>query len=190
MLKTKITKKNFGQKFTEMKVFIFVLFASALQNCVAFKNGAPQLPVFFDRPIQTQEPKIIKSTNFQKTDENSWSTSLSAVETFSVFSKIIAKSYIISSIDRKNLSINTDWDKFFIDGRLFRNRLSVSVFPVDMRNTEVVIKNTLEYLAKEENNQQNQVWLPCPDITDEVKRIVQSATLASTKNASSQFRQR
>jgi hypothetical protein len=103
-------------------------------------------------------------------------------------SRIISQSYIISAVDRKNMNIQTEWDKFFIDGRLFRNRINITVFPVGNRMTEVVIKNAVEYYSGSvEKQEQNMAWLPSPDLTDEVNRLVlntdkQTAFLYSQQN--------
>jgi hypothetical protein len=83
-------------------------------------------------------------------------------------------------VDRRNLSLQTDWDKFFIDGRLFRNRFVVSVFPIGPRQTEVLIRNNLEYFsgaAGQSGSQADGDWLPSPDVTDEVAKLVDGVNL-------------
>lgn len=110
-------------------------------------------------------------------DGNVWRTNVDAVQVFSMLSRSLSQNYLLTSVDRKNLSLNTDWDKFFIDGRLFRNRLSISVFPVGSRQTEVVVKNTVEYFSGNPNKPDQMSaanWLPSPDLTDEVSRVVDS----------------
>jgi hypothetical protein len=120
----------------------------------------------------------------QKIEGNTWRTNVSAQTAFIAISKTLAKSYTITANDRKNLSIQTDWDKFFVEGRLFRNKVNISVFPVSARSTEVVIRNSLEYFTSSSGSENEQgTWLPCPDITDEVKRIVDSSSATITKIA-------
>ena len=112
-----------------------------------------------------------------KIEGNVWRTNLNAAQVYSTLSRIVSQSYMVTQADRRNLNIQTDWDKFFIDGRLFRNRISVSVFPVGTRQTEVVLKNTIEYFsgqAGKADDMNAQAWLPSPDITDELPRIIDS----------------
>lgn len=109
-------------------------------------------------------------------DGNTWRTSIHPAMVFGIMSRIISQTYIISSMDRKNFNLQTDWDKFFIDGRLFRNRINVMVFPVGPKQTEVVIKNIVEYYTGNPNYkmEENTAWLPTPDITDEIPKLVEN----------------
>lgn len=111
-------------------------------------------------------------------DGNIWRSGMEPVALFNMVSRLLAQRYLIQNVDRRSLTISTDWDKFFIEGRLFRNRLSVSVFPVGLRQTEVVIKNSVEYYSGSPNAPEanNSVvnWYPTPDITDELPRVVDS----------------
>jgi hypothetical protein len=79
------------------------------------------------------------------------------------------------------MTLQTDWDKFFIDGRLFRNRVHLSVFPIGPKQTEVVIRNSLEYFsgsgeALADSGSEGQ-WLPSPDVTNEVAAIVKNSRI-------------
>jgi hypothetical protein len=112
---------------------------------------------------------------------NVWRSSVSASRVFSVVSRLLAQSYVLSRIDNKNLSVQTDWDKFFIDGRLFRNRVHVSVFAIGARQTEVVVRNNLEYFSgtndKSTDSTGDGQWLPSPDITNEVATLIKGTRL-------------
>lgn len=121
-------------------------------------------------------PNIL-TRELTKVDGNVWRSSVDAVQLFNMLSRLLSQNYLLTSVDRKSLTLSTDWDKFFIEGRLFRNRLSISVFPVGHRQTEVVLKNSVEYFSGNPNNPQEMTlanWLPSPDITDEVSRVVDS----------------
>jgi hypothetical protein len=107
---------------------------------------------------------------------NTWRTSAHPAMVFGIMSRLLSQNYIINSMDRKNFNTQTDWDKFFIDGRLFRNRISIMVFPVGPRQTEVVVKNIVEYYTGSLNTklEENSAWLPSPDITDEINKLVEN----------------
>ena len=135
-------------------------------------NTAPGVPA--DPRSRLMLPR---GSELTRVDGNVWRTSVDAGQVFAMLSRFLSQNYLLSSVDRKNLTMNTDWDKFFIDGRLFRNRLSISVFPVGQRQTEVVVKNSVEYFAGNPNKPEEATvanWLPSPDITDEVTRVVDS----------------
>jgi hypothetical protein len=141
------------------------------------------------RPYSKQDLMMALSPlHLTRIEGNTWRTAANPVVVYGIMSRLLAQTYIISSADRKNMNVQTDWDKFFIDGRLFRNRISVTVFPVGSRQTEVVIKNSVEYyagtLAKQE---ENTAWLPSPDLTDEVTKLVESTDKQTTYAYSQQF---
>ena len=50
------------------------------------------------------------------------------------------------------------------------------VFPVGPKQTEVVIKNIVEYYTGNPNYkmEENTAWLPTPDITDEIPKLVEN----------------
>lgn len=112
-----------------------------------------------------------------RVEGNIWRTGLGPAQAFNMLARILSQDYILAASDRKNLNLQTDWDKFFLEGRLFRNRLSITLFPLGPRQTEVVVKNTVEYFAGNPNKPEessSSAWMPSPDLTDEVARIVDS----------------
>ena len=134
----------------------------------------PSSPIFGAMPSPAGFAAPLELTNI---DGNIWRSGMEPVALFNMASRLLAQRYLISNVDRRSLTISTDWDKFFIEGRLFRNRLSVAVFPVGSRQTEVVIKNIVEYYSGSPNGTEaSQVvnWYPTPDITDELPKVIDS----------------
>jgi hypothetical protein len=122
------------------------------------------------------QPMVSSPLLFQRLDKNTWRVATSAGHLFQTIARVLSQSYIISQADRHALSLSTDWDKFFIDGRLFRNRISVNVFPHSARAADLIIKNNIEYYVQ--NNQKTDEnsptqWLPTHDITDELSRVLE-----------------
>lgn len=124
----------------------------------------------FSRPMMTS-PLM-----FQRLDKNTWRIAASAPVVFQTAARILSQTYILSKTDRRSFSLSTEWDKFFIDGRLFRNRVSINVFPLNSKFADLVIKNSIEYYtqnnAKLDTNSPDQ-WLPTQDITNEMERILE-----------------
>ena len=112
-----------------------------------------------------------------RVENNVWRSGIPASQVFNMVARIISQDYILATVDRRNLSLQTDWDKFFLEGRLFRNRLSISVFPISPRQTELVVKNIVEYFAGNPNKPEDMstaAWMPAADLTDEISRLVDS----------------
>jgi hypothetical protein len=136
------------------------------------------------------QPLVASPLLFQRLDKNTWRVASSAPQLFQTVAKILSQNYIISKADRQTLSMSTEWDKFFIDGRLFRNRISINVFPYNQRASDLVIKNNIEYYTQTaqrvDENDPTQ-WLPTADVTDELERILektQKQLMAQTPGAS------
>lgn len=96
-------------------------------------------------------------------------------QAFQLVNRVLAQNYIIARSDPTGLTVATEWDKFFIDGRLFRNRLHIALFSLAGKQTEIVVRNFVEYYASDRPQaaaMEESGWLPCPDITDEVKQVM------------------
>ncbi|KAB8033776.1 hypothetical protein [Fluviispira multicolorata] len=133
-----------------------------------------------EAPLSNQS--MIAALNLTHIEGNTWRTAAHPALVFSIMARLLSQNYIISSVDRKNFNLQTDWDKFFIDGRLFRNRISIMVFPVGPRQTEVIAKNIVEYYSGNPNSklEENTAWLPSPDITDEISKLVENTNRQTT----------
>jgi hypothetical protein len=124
------------------------------------------------------QPMFTAPLLFQRLDRNTWRVATPAPLLYQTIAKILSQTYIIAKADRQTLSLSTEWDKFFIDGRLFRNRVSINVFPLNQKNADLVIKNNIEYYTQSEHKVDENTptqWLPTQDITDEMERILEKA---------------
>jgi hypothetical protein len=120
-----------------------------------------------------EHPSVLNPFILTRIEGNTWRTLAHPAIIFRIMFRLLSQNYVITSLDKKNFTLQTDWDKFFIDGRLFRNRMSVMVFPVGSRQTEVVVKNIVEYFAGNSTKDEIITWLPTPDITDEIQKLVE-----------------
>ncbi len=119
------------------------------------------------------QPALERSMPMQKVGPNAWRTSVPANVAFQTLSRVLSQTYVLALNNKKQMKISTDWDKFLIDGRLFRNRVEAAVFPVTARSTEVVIQNVVQaYEGDNSVNLRESNWIGTPDVTDEVQRIV------------------
>lgn len=122
------------------------------------------------------QPMVSSPLLMQRIDQNTWRVASKSNILFQTVAKILSQNYIIAQADRRTLSLSTDWDKFFIDGRLFRNRISINIFPSSMQSSDLIIKNNVEYYnsAATVSNENNQIpWLPTQDITNELDRVLE-----------------
>ena len=121
---------------------------------------------------------FLPKTFFKQISPTSWRSRIQATKLFPLIQRHLMKSYILLQSDHVTHNIQTDWDKFFLGGRLFRNRMSVSLFQVSLQETEIVITNKLEYFQQEEERQSfgESDWIPTQDITNEKIQLIQSVS--------------
>lgn len=132
---------------------------------------------------------LSREISMKRVDENVWRTNMSAAVAFRTVTRVLSQNYVLQKVDKAGLTVSTEWDKFMVEKRMFRNRVTATVFPVSARSTEIVIKNDVQYYEGEKSANMNQAhWLPTADITDEVSRIVgvigkQGSQLAQSSSA-------
>lgn len=147
------------------------------------KDDSRVVPLFDARPTPEPASSIPAGTLAPMADEAAlrtaapgvWRIGLPAQETYRIVATVLAQSYIIARSDATQYTVATEWDKFFVESRLFRNRVHAAVFPLGPRETELVIRNVVEYYAGDQAQGavvEDAGWLPCPDVTNEVRTIV------------------
>jgi hypothetical protein len=142
------------------------------RNTLSALQPQPQNPYSSQFP-QNNTSFVMSPLQMVFVNGNTWRTQAPPDMIYGIMARLLSQSYIMNGTDRKNFALQTDWDKFFIEGRLFRNRMSVMVFPVGPRQTEIVIKNTVEYYTGSAGKkEEGELWLPSPDVTDEVVKLV------------------
>lgn len=113
---------------------------------------------------------------FKAITESVWRTRIPARDLYPLLQRTVSQSYIIRHQDPRSLSIQTEWDKFFIGGRLFRNRMSLNLFQVGPGLIELVVNNKVEYFrdAGHDASGQENSWIPTQDITNEKQKLIEN----------------
>ena len=132
---------------------------------------------------QTKLP-LRDSYYLTRIDKNTWASNLAPHELLAVMARQVSEKYEVLSVDRKNLVVATNWDKFLIRNRLFRNRLHIILFPIKKNYTEIVLRNEVEYHSEVRYTKDKafDVWVPTQDVTKELYNIFKV-----TKHALSEF---
>lgn len=133
-------------------------------------NPREQAP-WLSGPSQTKRP-----TYFKQVSSSAWRCKVPADQLFPLVARHLSGSYILAKTDAGSRTIVTEWDKFFIGSRLFRNKISINLFPVSPLETELLIMNKLEYFQQNSERQAfgESDWIPTQDITNERAQLVES----------------
>lgn len=92
---------------------------------------------------------------------------------------VLLRNYNLTIVDRASGVITTEWDSFFLDQDVYRNRLSLRIFKSGRDQVDVIVHNNVERLrdASQATNAVGAVWLPAEDHGTEVNRIIQNMAL-------------
>ena len=116
-------------------------------------------------PEGTERLARSRSPGAQQQGRGVWSLRTSVAGAASAVRRVLAGHYTFPPGSVQGYQMHTEWDRFYLDGRLFRNRIAADFFPGNRPGTtDVVLKNAVE--AREDGG-----WFPCPDFTDELERV-------------------
>ena len=106
---------------------------------------------------------------FAMRDAEVWDTALN----------VLLRNYNLTIVDRASGVITTEWDSFFLEKDVYRNRLSLRMVKIGRDMVEMTVHNNVERLrdASQATNTVGAVWLPAEDRANEVGRIVQNMAL-------------
>jgi hypothetical protein len=112
-------------------------------------------------------------------DKHTYRFSLREPDVWDTVINVLLRNYNLTIVDRSSGVITTEWDSFFLDKEVYRNRLSLRVVKTGRDQVEMTVHNNVERLrdASQATNTVGAVWLPAEDRGSEVARIVQNMAL-------------
>ncbi len=99
--------------------------------------------------------------------ENVWKASLD----------VLLKNYNITILDKDSGLITTEWDTYYLNNQVFRNKVSMRMNRVSWNVIELTILNNVEVLRENDSGVVSNVWLPARDEAGETSRIIQNIAL-------------
>jgi hypothetical protein len=144
---------------------------------VELETENEQTFALFDRPVLKKKaqsnPATIYPINeqtfrFQLNDEKVWSAALD----------VLMQDYNLLVVDRKSGVISTEWDSFYLDKKIFRNKISVRITRKSWGQANLTIVNKIETLREGlAQSADDAIWIPTKDSKSEPARIIQSMAL-------------
>ncbi len=92
---------------------------------------------------------------------------------------VLLRNYSLTIVDRQAGIVSTEWDSFFLNSAVYRNKLSLRLAKSGNGQTDVTIHNSVERLrdASQAAGAVGAVWLPAEDPSNEPVRIVQNLAI-------------
>lgn len=91
---------------------------------------------------------------------------------------VLLRNYNLSIADRNNGLITTEWDSYYLEGKVHRNKVSMRLKRLGGSLVEVTIFNNVEVLSKLPDGGITEIWLPTDKNKPEIGRIVQNMAIA------------
>ena len=153
-------------------------------------------PTFVPPPSETLSDSVKTSLNhhhdknLQKTQTAARNSAIERFEdqsyfipsgfkkTWNTLLNVLIKDYNIVLLDQKNGVITTEWDKFYYQGKIYRNKLSIRLVPYMSKDSKLSITNNIEMLKiSSPGTSDSDIWIPSSDISGEKGRIINSLAL-------------
>ncbi|MEZ4742833.1 MAG: hypothetical protein R3B45_10365 [Bdellovibrionota bacterium] len=90
---------------------------------------------------------------------------------------VLMRNYNLTTVDHKSGVITTEWDSFFLNEKVYRNKISIRISRRSWNKIDLAIVNNVEMLRDGSKDSLNSVWLPSDDKGNEVNRIIQNMAL-------------
>lgn len=92
---------------------------------------------------------------------------------------VLMRNYNVTIVDRQSGIITTEWDSYFLERAVYRNRVSLRLARNSRGGVDLIIHNNVERLrdASRATETVGAVWLPADDPANETARIVQNMAL-------------
>jgi hypothetical protein len=130
------------------------------------------------KPVSPQTDPRARATIYA-VDKHTYRFALREPDVWDTVINVLLRNYNLTIVDRASGVITTEWDSFFLDKEVYRNRLSLRVVKTGRDQVEMTVHNNVERLrdASQATATVGAVWLPAEDRGNEVGRIVQNMAL-------------
>ena len=100
---------------------------------------------------------------------------------------LLVRDYNLTILNRAEGVVTTDWDRFYVDSKLHRQRISLRISRASWSHTDLVWNNQIEMLSEGyDGTALGAIWVPGYDSTNREKRLFDqlSARLGFSKKDS------
>lgn len=120
-----------------------------------------------------------KRATVYATNENTFRFALDQKDVWDAALSVLLRNYNLTIVDKASGVITTEWDTFYLEQKVLRNKLTLRVVRVGFNLTEVVVRNNVEKLNDAGvQGVAGGIWLPSQDLNKEGFRVVQNMAIA------------
>lgn len=97
-------------------------------------------------------------------------------DVFEATLQVLLKNYNIAFVDRSLGLVTTEWDSYYVGPKIFRNKVTVRVIRLGMRQVRVALYNNVQELYSAPgtlgDSRNGAPWVPAVDSGEESRRII------------------
>ncbi len=90
---------------------------------------------------------------------------------------LMLKNYNLTIANKSSGLMTTEWDSFYLDNKVYRNKLSIRVKQLNWNMVDVIVYNNVEVLADNRESVGPMVWLPENDGKYEIGRVITNLSI-------------
>ena len=173
-------------------VLISTTFACVPQHLQKYRSGDPRTDdpmkpktaaVVSEGPVGVQKLPPLEPSAVQAVDERTYRFSMRDDDVWDAALNVLLHNYNLTIVDKDSGVISTEWDTFFRERLVYRNKVTLRVRRLNYRMVEVVIHNATERLQDgTQAGTVGAVWMPTTDDGRETSRIVRNMAVALGQN--------
>lgn len=129
------------------------------------------------KKVKEEEQPSAQRASIYAVDKQTFRFALKEPEVWDAALNILLRNYNVTIVDRNSGIITTEWDSFYLNNEVFRNRVSIRISKSSV--VDVMIHNNVEKLkdASQAAGTVGAVWLPADDPANEIGRLIQNMAL-------------
>lgn len=144
-------------------------------------SGDPSLPQGKDKGESSSRKQEVSAprASIYAVDRKTFRFALKENDIWDAALNVLLRNYNVTIVDKLNGIITTEWDSYYLNNGVFRNRISLRIGKNQWSNVDVIFHNNVEKLkdASQAAGTVGAVWLPADDPANEIGRIVQNMAL-------------
>lgn len=112
-------------------------------------------------------------------DKNTYRFALKDADVWESALNVLMRNYNLTIVDRQSGLVTTEWDGYYLDNAVYRNKVSMRIYRTTYNTIDVTVHNNVERLrdASQAAGAVGAVWLPAEDPANEVARLIQNMAL-------------
>ena len=88
--------------------------------------------------------------------------------------EILIRDYNLNVVDKSSMVITTEWDSVYLEGDVYRNKVSMRLKYVNRSTVDLSVHNNTERLQPDNGKGSAQMWLPSGKGAKEIGRLIQN----------------